>query len=161
MPRSLRDSIRQARPFDTPGQEAALSILRTAAELAASLDQVFKPFGVTATQYNALRILRGAGPAGLCRHEVIDRMVTRMPDVTRLLDRLEEAGLVSRARDDADRRLVNTRLTEAGAAMLERLDPLVAEEHRRRMAGLSEPELRQVIELLAKLRDGQPTGDTA
>ena len=92
----LQQEIRQTRPFTSAEQEAHLSIVRTASLLTDGLEQVLKPAGLTTAQYNVLRILRGAEPNGLCRNEVRDRMLTRMPDMTRLLDRMEATGLVSR-----------------------------------------------------------------
>src|SRR5688500_12106387 len=110
MPPDLREELRQSRPFATPSHEAHLSVLRTAAVLTDAIEQALRPYGITGAQYNVLRILRGS-PDGLCRNEVRDRMLTRMPDVTRLLDRMEDAGLIWRARGVEDRRLVTTRLT--------------------------------------------------
>ena len=86
---TLQDELKQARPFKQVEEEAYLSIMRTAALLEHQVAQALKPHGVTATQYNVLRILRGAGSEGLCRNEVGDRLVTTVPDVTRLLDRME------------------------------------------------------------------------
>src|SRR5918998_4758726 len=114
MMRSLREEIKQTKPFASPEQEAMLSLERTAAVLVHGMAQEFEAYGVTPTQYNVLRILRGAGAPGLCRYEIRDRLVAQVPDVTRLLDRLEEMGLVARERDGADRRLVTTRITDAG-----------------------------------------------
>jgi len=81
-----------------------LSIARTAAVLDHAAGEVLKQHGLTTTQYNALRILRGAGTEGLCRNEIRDRLISRVPDATRLLDRLEETGLVTRSREGEDRR---------------------------------------------------------
>src|SRR5215212_5742803 len=99
MPPRLSDEIKQTKPFTSLEHEAVLSLERTAAVLSHAFGELLKPYGVTPTQYNVLRILRGAGSTGLCRHEVRDRMVAQVPDVTRLLDRLEEMGLVERERD--------------------------------------------------------------
>lgn len=152
MANSLRDEIRQGRPFDSLEQEAHLSVVRTAAMLTDHFERMLKPAGITSAQYNVLRILRGAEPAGLCRNDLRDRMLTRMPDVTRLLDRMEEAGLVVRSRDAADRRLVTTRITGEGRRLLDELEARVAEEHRLRMSGLDEAELRALVELLGRVR---------
>ena len=92
-------------------------------------------------------------PAGLCRNELRDRMLTRMPDVTRLLDRMEEAGLVARSRDNEDRRLVSTRITDAGRKVVDGLDAPVHEFHKRRMAHVSDEQLRTLINLLTLARD--------
>ena len=150
----LRDEIKQTRPFNSLEQEAMLSIERTAAVLGHSLAEALKGYGVTPTQYNALRILRGAGEEGLCRNEVRDRLVARVPDVTRLLDRLEEMGLIARERDASDRRLVTTRITREGLKLLARLDGPVAEAHERQLGHMDERSLRTLIDLLAKARGG-------
>lgn len=152
MPTHLRDELRQTRPFTSLEQEAYLSIARTAAVLQDSFELALRPAGITATQYNVLRILRGAQPDGLCRNDLRDRLVNRMPDVTRLLDRMEQAGLVTRERDVADRRLVTTRITTKGSRMLDELDSVVAAEHRRQLGHLNEDQLRALIELLALVR---------
>jgi DNA-binding MarR family transcriptional regulator len=150
----LREEIKQTRPFNSLEQEAMLSIERTAAVLGHSLAEALKGYGVTPTQYNALRILRGAGEEGLCRNEVRDRLVARVPDVTRLLDRLEEMGLIARERDASDRRLVTTRITREGLKLLARLDGPVAEAHERQLGHMDERSLRTLIDLLAKARGG-------
>src|SRR6187402_3588679 len=95
------NEIKQTRPFRSIEEEAALSIVRTAAALEHTFAQAIKGYEVTSTQYNVLRILRGAGSEGLCRNEVGQRLVTKVPDVTRLLDRMEAAGLISRERGGA------------------------------------------------------------
>ena len=149
----LREDIRQRKPFTTLEQEAQLSVVRTASLLVDAFEQMLKPHGITATQYNVLRILRGAEPEGLCRNELRDRMLTRMPDVTRLLDRMEDAKLVSRSRSSEDRRLVSTRITPKGLRLLDELEDAVAEEHMRRFHHLSKTELKSLIELLKGVRE--------
>ena len=126
MPSTLREELKQTKPFNSLEQEALLSVVRTSAQLMDRLELFLRPHGITATQYNVLRILRGSEPEGLCRNELRDRMLTRMPDVTRLLDRMEEAGLVERTRDTEDRRMVTSRITKKAAQLLATLDPLVA-----------------------------------
>jgi DNA-binding MarR family transcriptional regulator len=152
MTTALLDEIRQQRPFASLAQEAHLNVGRTAAALETGLERVLRPYGIGATQYNVLRILRGAGEHGLCRNEIRDRLLTRMPDVTRLLDRLEEAGFVIRERDTADRRLVTTRLTDRGRELVDALDAPVAEEHERHLGHLGPERLRTLIELLTLAR---------
>ena len=153
MPLRLRDEIKQSKPFAGLEHEAHLSIERTAAVLGHALAEALKPYGVTPTQYNALRILRGAGERGLCRNEVRDRLVAQVPDVTRLLDRLEEVGLVERERDPDDRRMVNARITREGLKLLSRLDAPVEALHRAQLGHLAERDLRTLIELLARCRE--------
>ena len=153
---ALRDEIKQTRPFASLEQEAHLSIERTAAILGHAVAEVLKPYGISRTQYNALRILRGAGEAGLTAGDVGDRMITRDPDVTRLLDRLETRGLAERSRCTEDRRVVWTHITEAGLAAIAPLDTAVNELHLRRLGHLGPERLAALIELLEAAR-GEPT----
>jgi DNA-binding MarR family transcriptional regulator len=152
MSSDLRNDIKQRRPFDSPEQEAHLNIERTAAVLSHAFADALKEHGVTPTQYNVLRILRGAGKDGLCRNEVRDRMVAQVPDVTRLLDRLEDAGLIERERSTEDRRQVGTRITARGLQLLTELDEPVAEIHRRQLGHLSQSQLKTLAELLTLAR---------
>ena len=152
MPSSLQAELRQTRPFASLEQEAMLSIARTAALLEHGTAEALKPHGLTPTQYNALRILRGAPPDGYCRNEVRDRLIARVPDATRLLDRLVDMGLVVRLREGEDRRFVRTRITRAGLELLARLDAVLQELHRRQLGHLGERKLRQLVDLLAESR---------
>jgi DNA-binding MarR family transcriptional regulator len=152
MPSDLRAEIQQQKPFASVEQECFLNIERTGAVLHDAFERMLRPFGVSATQFNVLRILRGAGPDGLCRNEVRDRLVTRMPDVTRLLDRMEEAGLVNRVRSTSDRRQVRTQLTPRGREVVDALDAPVADEHHRRLGHLGDEQLRTLIDLLTAAR---------
>lgn len=149
---TLREEIRQTRPFESLEQEAYLNVVRTAAALSDDLEQLLRPLGITGAQYNVLRILRGAGGEGLCRNEVRDRMLTRMPDMTRLLDRMEGAGLVKRSRSETDRRLVSTSITARGRDVADRAHDLIQSEHGRRLGHLSKRQLQTVIELLTLMR---------
>src|SRR5688500_7057734 len=110
----LRDEIKQTKPFQSLEHEALLSIERTAAVLGHRIADALKPYGVTTTQYNVLRMLRGAVEQGLCRNEVLARLIAQEPDVTRLIDRLEEMNFIVRERDESDRRMVTTRITREG-----------------------------------------------
>ena len=154
MAQSLRDELRMRRPFASLEQEAHLSVIRTATVLDDAFEQVLRPVGLTIAQFNVLRILRGAEPDGLCRNEVRDRLLTRMPDVTRLLDRMEEAGLVTRERSTEDRRLVTTRITRQGRRLVDGLDDAVAEHHAREFRHLAPEQLRTLVDLLALVRQG-------
>lgn len=149
---TLREELKQTRPFWSPEEEASLAILRTAAILDHATAEMLKPFGVTPTQYNVLRILRGAGQSGLCRYEIGERLVSKVPDVTRLLDRLVDIGLVERERSNDDRRLVTTRITPAGLELLTRIDAPLADFHSARLGHLGEVRLRALIDLLATAR---------
>lgn len=152
MTRPLYVELKQTRPFDLIEEELHLSIVRTAALLEHAMVQVLKPYGLTPTQYNVLRILRGAGEAGLCRNEVGARLLRQVPDVTRLLDRLMELKLIGRSRQDEDRRLVRTRITPKGLELLARLDGPIRAFHTERVSGVSRQKLRQLVDLLAELR---------
>lgn len=152
MATTLRDELQQYKPFTTPQQEAFLHIARTHAVLFDSFEKLLRPYGISLTQYNVLRVLRGAEPDGLCRNEVRDRLLTRMPDVTRLLDRMEEAGLISRVRDTEDRRQVTTRLTKQGRQLVDRLDAPVTAEHQRRLGHLTQAQLSTLMDLLTLVR---------
>src|SRR3954469_12197109 len=152
MASDLRNEIKQTKPFVSLEAEAHLNIERTAAVLGHAFAERLKPFGITSTQYNVLRILRGAGATGLCRNEVRDRLVAQVPDVTRLLDRLESSGLIERERSTEDRRLVSTRITAAGLALLDRTDEPVLAMHGEMLGHLSETQLRALIDLLALAR---------
>lgn len=153
MTSTLRNELRQRRPFNSLEQEVHLNIKRTEAALRDHLDQVLKEYGISSTQYNVLRILRGAGQEGLCRNEIRDRLVDRMPDVTRLLDRMEETGWVTRTRGTEDRRLVSTHLTKAGRDLVDSLDAPVAAEHQQRLGHLTKAQLRTLIDLLTAARE--------
>jgi DNA-binding MarR family transcriptional regulator len=148
----LQTELKQTRAFPSLEEEAFLNIERTQSLLADSFEQMLKPHGITGTQYNVLRILRGAAHQGLCRNEIRDRLVSRMPDVTRLLDRMEHAGLISRTRSAEDRRLVSTQLTPEGRRLVDSLDQAVATEHKDRLGHLSGEQLRTLIDLLTEVR---------
>jgi DNA-binding MarR family transcriptional regulator len=153
----LKDEIRQSRPFNSLEQEAMLSVSRTDAVLGYAIIEALKPYDITPTQYNVLRILKGARPGGLCREDIRQRLISQVPDVTRLLDRMEEAGLVGRERDSADRRQVTSRITDKGLAILEKLDDPIAKAHEQQLGHMTKAELRTLITLLARAREGERT----
>lgn len=133
-------------------EEAAyLDLLRTTDTLSRRLLPTLKPADLSATQYNVLRILRGA-PDGLPCGKIANRMITRDPDVTRLLDRLEKRGLISRNREAGDRRTVTTRVTPKGLKLLEQLDEPVQKAHRKQLGHLGLKRLRELSELLQEAR---------
>ncbi len=152
MVKRLQDEIKQTRPFPTLEEEVLVGLARTADALQRGLVGVFKAAGLSPTQYNVLRILRGAGGPGLSCRDIAERMVTRDPDLTRLLDRLEARHLVSRARDGEDRRVVTTRITQAGLALLEELEGPLGAEQRRLLGHLGEQRLRSLADLLDEAR---------
>jgi DNA-binding MarR family transcriptional regulator len=130
-----------------PEEAAFLDLLRTTDLLSRGVIAVLKAEDLSATQYNVLRILRGA-PEGLPCGEVANRMITKDPDITRLLDRLEKRGLISRSREAKDRRTVTARITPAGLKLLDRLDEPVQTAHRRQLGHLGRNRLRTLTELL-------------
>jgi DNA-binding MarR family transcriptional regulator len=149
----LKTEIRQTSPFASTREEVSLNILRTAALLEHAVAERLKPHGLTPTQYNVLRILRGAGDEGLCRSEVTERMLTPVPDATRLLDRLEDAGLVARDRNTDDRRFVTARITRLGRKKLAELDEPVSRMHDELLGHMGDAELRRLAELLERSRE--------
>lgn len=152
----LRQEIKQTRPFGSLEEELFLNLQRTASVLSLASAQVLKPHGLSPSQYNVLRILRGAGEAGLPCREVGMRMIAQDPDVTRLLDRMEKCGLVQRSRDREDRRVVKVRISEKGLALVGELDPAVARFHAERMSHMSARDLHTLIGLLEIARSGAP-----
>ena len=153
---SLRDEIKQRRPFRSLEEEVALNLLRTATALAQGLAQPLKGTDLTGTQYNVLRILRGAGKDGLPCGEIAARMITKDPDITRLLDRLQKRDLVARARDPVDRRVVVTRITREGLKLLADLDQPMVETNARLLGHLGPRKLRQLATLLEEAREKVP-----
>jgi DNA-binding MarR family transcriptional regulator len=151
---SLQQDLRQSKPFSSLQHEAYLSVVRTSSTLMDRVEDLLKPYGISATQYNVLRILRGAGQGGLCRNELRDRMLTRMPDMTRLLDRMEDAGLVKRSREQDDRRMVLTQITARGRELLGELERPLTQLHREQLSRLTEDQLRTLIDLLTLVREG-------
>jgi DNA-binding MarR family transcriptional regulator len=135
------------RRAECPEEATFLDLLRTTDRLSRGLFRVLKSGGLSATQYNVLRILRGA-PEGLACGEIASRMITRDPDITRLLDRLEKRGLIARRRDPTDRRTVMARITPDGLKLLALLDEPVEEAHRKQLGHLGQERLRALRELL-------------
>ena len=149
---SLQEEIQQHRPFVTQLEEAVLNIVRTASQLSYETTEAFKPHGVTPTQYNVLRILRGAGEGGLPCGAIAERLVTRDSDVTRLVDRLAGQHLVERGRSTSDRRVVAVRITQAGTDLLVRLEPVIRELQQRQLGHLDSSTLTALIHGLEQAR---------
>lgn len=149
---TLQVELKQSKPFKCLEEEAYLNITRTAALLDHAVAQALKPYGITPTQYNVLRILRGAGADGLCRNEIGERLVTAVPDVTRLLDRMEEMALIVRQRSDTDRRYVSTTLSRQGSDLVNRLDAQIVGIHRKHLGHLNRTALRALCDLLTDAR---------
>lgn len=134
-------------------EEVSLEILRTAAGLEHYLAEGLKAHGLTMTQYNVLRILRGAGQSGLCRNDVGARMIAPVPDATRLIDRLIAAGYAQKDKNPEDRRYTSTRITDKGLALLAHLDQPILDMHRAQLGHLSSSDLNQLADLLQKARN--------
>lgn len=148
----LEREIAQSRGFDSPAQEAFLNLLRTASLLERQQAAFFRPFGITATQYNALRILRGSHPEPLACGTVGERLVTPVPDVTRLLDRLAAKGLIERRRATRDRRVVRVGITRAGRELLARIERPLAAWLDEQLVRLAPRQLERLSRLLERVR---------
>jgi DNA-binding MarR family transcriptional regulator len=151
----LKQEIKQKKPFSSVHEEVVLSVMRTADHVAAPMNEVLRAVELSGSQYNILRILRGSSPDGLPCGEISERMVRRDPDLTRLLDRLDSRGLVTRQRDTRDRRVVLASITDAGLALLAKLDAPIEESIRRTLAHVSQQRLRTVVELLEEIRSAE------
>jgi DNA-binding MarR family transcriptional regulator len=152
MATSIQDELKQTRPFATLEEEVIVGLARTADALQRGMGAVLRQAGLSPTQYNVLRILRGAGAPGLACGEIVERMVTRDPDITRLLDRLEARRLVTRARDGADRRVVTSRISQAGLALLDELDEPLQTTIGRLLGHMGEGRLKSLAKLLDEAR---------
>ena len=153
MPSRLQAEIKQTKPFPRRSSEALLSVMRTAALLEHRVNELLRPYGITELQYNVLRILRGAGPDGWCGREISERLVSKVPDVSRLLDRMESMQLLRRDRDAADRRHVTARITPKSLRMLDEATPELEAFERERFGHLDGEQLQHVIDGLAAIRD--------
>jgi DNA-binding MarR family transcriptional regulator len=151
---TLQHEIHKKKPFECAEQEAYLSIVRTASVLGADFDRFFKAFSLTAASYNVLRILRSAGECGRMCHEIAEHMIAQVPDVTRLVDRLETDGLATRARCSKDRRVVYVKISDAGLERLSAMDEPVLALHRAQLGHLNAEQLRQLVDLLDAARRG-------
>ncbi len=151
--KSIQAEIRQTKPFTSLEDEALVALQRTADRLHWRLSEMLKAHGLSPTQYNALRILRGAGDEGRACSEIAERMINRDPDITRLVDRLERRGLVVRSREGRDRRVITTRITPAGLELLRALDGRVEEFNRKMLGPLGEQQLQTLIRLLESARE--------
>lgn len=148
----LQRELKQKRSFASDAQEAAVAVMRTADVLKRHMSVVIERYGVTLQQYNVLRILRGAYPEPLPTLEIAERLIERMPGITRLLDRLADKGLVFRERDGDDRRQVNCWITPAGLELLEEMDDPVLAADEAFLKPMSRPQVRTLIQLLERVR---------
>jgi DNA-binding MarR family transcriptional regulator len=151
---TVQEELKQTKPFMSVEEEVHLGILLTAEKLVAGVLETLRQSELTPTQYNALRILRGAGDEGAACREISERMVTKDSDITRLLDRLEARGLISRERAE-DRRFIIARITSEGLHLLGQLDGPIAERHRRQLGHLGEKKLASLRKLLDEARASQ------
>ena len=149
----LKDEIKQSKPFPSKGAEALLSILRTATILEHEQNEALKPFGVTATQYNVLRILQGAGEGGLCGREIGERLISKVPDVSRLLDRMDDIELITRERDPGDRRHVTARISVKGREVLVDATPALQTLERKRFKHVDSAAAESLINALGTIRN--------
>jgi len=147
---ALQKRLKQVAPLDVPA-EATLNLLVAADAVRADLEDACAAYGITNSQYNVLRILRGAQPDGHPRCEIASRMVERAPDVTRMIDRLERRKLVERVRSKEDRRLSLTRITAAGIALLKKVDPVLQEWNDQWAKRFTVTELRQLSRICEKI----------
>ena len=149
----LQTELKQNKPFKSLEEEVILNVARTAEYLSAAITGVLKASDLTITQYNVLRILRGAGAEGLTCGEISERMVTKESDITRLLDRVENRGFISRERPANNRRIVVARITDEGLRVLEQLDEPVDEVNRGLVGQLGEEKQKTLNELLEAIRN--------
>ncbi len=149
---TIRDEIRQAKPFDSAADEAVVTLLATADRVRATLAAVTEGHGITLQQYNVLRILRGAGPGGLPTLEIAARMVEHSPGITRLLDRLEARGLVRRVRCPEDRRQVLCHTADKAPRLLSALERPLDEAIRQSLAPLDAARTADLVRLLDAVR---------
>lgn len=148
----LSDEIHQRRPFSSLAEEVYLNLQRTAEQLRAQAAALFREFELSIPQYNVLRILRGSHDRGLSCGEISERMVTRDPDMTRLLDGLEKMGLVERQRSLEDRRVVVAQIAKPGVSLLSRIDGPLENLHVQRLSHMGDKKLKQLSRLLEEAR---------
>ncbi len=154
----LQDELQQTKPFRSESQETTLALMRTASVVSRRYARLVEPHGISLAQYNVLRILRGAGPEGLPTLAIRDRMIEEGSTVTRLLDKLEAAALVTRSRCRPDRRQVLCTITDAGLALLASLDPSFDATDESSMSMLDPATRRQLLDILARIRAGTSKG---
>lgn len=149
----LKAEIEQTVPFSSAQEEALLNLVRTADRLSRAMQRAIRPWGVTATQYNVLRILRGARPEGLTCSEIGNRMIAADPDITRLLRRLKALKLIRQHHDRRDRRMVRTVISEAGLQLLEEMEPAVKAAPGELLGHMSAEETAELTRLLERARE--------
>jgi len=153
MAAALQDEIGKKRPFELPEEEAYLNVIRTASILSAEFGVLFRSRGLSESSYNVLRILRASGEAGRPSQQIARDLVVQVPDITRLVDRLEKKGLVERTRSTTDRRVVQVRITESGQELVDSLDAPVQALHRKQMSHMGADRLAALSDLLSEARE--------
>jgi len=144
-------------PGATPLEDQIFVILLKAADsLSSAADQLMKANGLTSAQYNVLRILRGAGPEGLPCNTIAERMISRDPDMTRLLDRMEKRELITRERQKEDRRVVKARITDGGLKLLKQMDAPIRELHKSQFAHMTSARMKALMDLLTEVAAQAP-----
>lgn len=149
---TLKAELKQNKPFETLEDEVFVNIIRTAEVLTRKEAEFFKGYELTPSQFNVLRILRGAEPGGLICREISERMIAFDPDVTKLLDRLEARDFITRDRQQKDRRVITVRITEEGLALLKTIDQPILDMVGKVLGHLSEKKLRTLNELIEEAR---------
>lgn len=149
---AVQSEIKQSRPFRSGRQEATIALLRTASVVGRAIGRVLEPYGLSTAQYNALRIIRGAGTGGIPTLAIRERMIEEGTTITRLLDKLETAELITRERSLPDRRQVICHATPAGKRLLDRIDPVVDAADEEAMASLSPKQAAAFVSLLDQVR---------
>lgn len=150
MARTLHERVKQ-NEFESTRQEAVINLLVTAGHYRQILNDICRQYNITHDQYNVLRILKGVHPEGHPRNEIIDRMIERTPDVTRLLDRLEKRDLVYRTKSEEDRRLSIARITDKGLELLEEMDPEFSQASKNFTEGIAEADLKQFSKICSSM----------
>lgn len=152
MSKTIAKSIHLTRPFRSLQEKALIAMMRTVDRISQVPRECLRPYQLSIQQYNVLRILRGAGKDGLQTYEVVERMVTRAPNITRLVDKLEKKGYIRRKRSKKDMRVIDLNITSRGLALLNELDPPMDQASHEAMTGLKAGELKSLVKLLDKLR---------
>lgn len=158
--RSLQDEIGKAKPFDVPEQEAYLNLVRTANLLETAFDRFFRTHALSHATHNALRIIRGHGDKGVPSQTIAKHLITPVPDVTRLVDRLVEAGFAERSRVSTDRRVVMVKITRRGVDLLARLDADVIALHKQQFAHMSAKDIAELSRLSFLARQNQSESES-
>lgn len=147
----LQREIKKKQPFESLEQEAMLNIVRTNDQFQNRFGRLFREYGLTSSQYNILRILRGEGKPMPCL-EIANRLIQIVPAITGLIDRLEQAGMVQRERSETDRRVVNVEITKLALKTLAKMDQPVTDLHKELLGHMPRTELKELSRLLEKAR---------